>query len=107
MRLKNKIAIVTGGANGIGRATVEIFLQEGASVVIADRDIENGTALANTSKHALFVETDVSDDTSVANLITQTISHFGAIDILINNAGRAVSPPLQIQATMSGAKSWI
>ena len=87
MRLKNKIAIVTGGANGIGRATVEIFLQEGASVVIADRDIENGTALANTSEQALFVETDVSDDTSVANLITQTISHFGAIDILINNAG--------------------
>ena len=87
MRLKNKIAIVTGGANGIGRATVEIFLQEGASVVIADRDIENGTTLANTSQHALFVETDVSNDTSVASLVTQTISHFGGLDILVNNAG--------------------
>lgn len=87
MRLQNKIAIITGGANGIGRATVEIFLQEGASVVIADRDVESGTALASTSDQTLFVETDVSDDTSVANLIAQTISHFGAIDILVNNAG--------------------
>lgn len=87
MRLQNKIAIITGGANGIGRATVEIFLQEGASVVIADRDVKSGTALASTSDQTLFVETDVSDDASVANLISHTISHFGAIDILVNNAG--------------------
>jgi NAD(P)-dependent dehydrogenase (short-subunit alcohol dehydrogenase family) len=87
MRLKGKIAIVTGGANGIGRAAVEIFLREGASVVIADRDAENGRELASTSTCALFVETDVSSDTSVANLVTQTVAHFGGIDILINNAG--------------------
>lgn len=87
MRLQNKVAIVTGGANGIGRATVEIFLQEGASVVIADRDIQNGTQLAAQSDHALFIETDVSSDTSVANLIAQTVTHFGGLDILINNAG--------------------
>lgn len=87
MRLHNKIAIVTGGANGIGRATVEIFLQEGASVVIADRDTEKGPKLASTSDQALFIETDVSSDTSVANLIAQTVAHFGGVDILINNAG--------------------
>ena len=87
MRLQNKVAIVTGGANGIGRATVEIFLKEGAFVVIADRDIQNGTQLASQSDRALFVETDVSSDTSVANLIAQTITHFGGLDILINNAG--------------------
>jgi NAD(P)-dependent dehydrogenase (short-subunit alcohol dehydrogenase family) len=87
MRLLNKIAIVTGGANGIGRATVEIFLREGASVVIADRDRENGSSLAATSARALFVETDVSKDASVAGLIAQTVGHFGGLDILVNNAG--------------------
>jgi len=87
MRLENKIAIITGGANGIGRATVETFLREGASVVIADRDSKSGMALAETSARALFVETDVSSDTSVADLIAQTIAHFGGVDVLVNNAG--------------------
>ncbi len=87
MRLQNKIAIITGGANGIGRAAVEIFLKEGASVVISDRDVENGTMLARQHKKALFVETDVSSDASVDHLIVQTVQHFGGIDILINCAG--------------------
>lgn len=91
MRLKNKIAIVTGGANGIGRATVEIFLREGASVVIADRDTTTGTELASTSNRALFIETDVSNDTSVENLISKTVEHFKGLDILVNNAGVSIA----------------
>jgi meso-butanediol dehydrogenase / (S,S)-butanediol dehydrogenase / diacetyl reductase len=87
MRLENKIAIITGGANGIGRATVEIFLREGAAVVIADRDCKNGSALAETSTRALFVETDVSSDRSVADLVAKTVAHFGGVDALVNNAG--------------------
>lgn len=87
MRLENKVAIITGGANGIGRAAVEIFLREGAAVVIADRDTKNGAALAATAEKALFIETDVSSDPSVSTLITQTMAHFSAIDILVNNAG--------------------
>lgn len=87
MRLENKVAIITGGANGIGKATVEIFLKEGASVVIADRDTKQGQVLANTSERAYFVETDVSNDNAVAHLITKTVERFGGLDILINNAG--------------------
>ena len=79
MRLPSKVAIITGGANGIGRGTVEIFLRQGASVVIADRDTENGAQLASTSEHALFVEADVSNDASVARLIDKTVAHFGGV----------------------------
>ncbi|MBT4141381.1 MAG: glucose 1-dehydrogenase [Candidatus Latescibacteria bacterium] len=91
MRLENKIAIVTGGASGIGHATVEILLREGASVVIADRNVERGIKVASSSDRAYFVETDVSDDTSVSNLITKTVEHFEGIDILVNNAGVSIA----------------
>lgn len=87
MRLEHKVAIITGGANGIGRATVEIFLREGAAVVIADRDTKNGSALAAACERALFVETDVSSDASVESLVAQTVAHCAGVDILINNAG--------------------
>lgn len=87
MRLTNKVAIVTGGANGIGRATVEIFLSEGASVIVADRDIEKGTELAEKYDHAYFIETDVSNLDSISEMVTKTIEHFGGLDILVNNAG--------------------
>lgn len=87
MRLKNKVAIVTGGANGIGRAAVEIFLREGAFVAIADRDAEGGKALADTYEHAFFVETDVSSDASVTALVEQVVAHGDGLDILVNNAG--------------------
>ena len=93
MRLENKIAIITGGANGIGRATVEIFLREGAAVEIADRDCKNGSALAETSTRALFVETDVSSDRSVADLVAKTVAHFGGVDALVNNAAIRPSSP--------------
>ena len=91
MRLQGKTAIITGGANGIGRATVEAFLREGASVTIADRDTETGTALASQSGQALFIETDVSDDDAVARLVTGTLEHFGSLDTLVHCAGVGIA----------------
>lgn len=88
-RLENQVAIITGGANGIGRATVKRFLAEGAKVVIADFDEKAGTDLVNelNSKDALFVQLDVSNPKSVQHMVEKVIEQFGTIDILINNAG--------------------
>src|SRR5699024_5557317 len=90
MRLKGKIAIVTGGANGIGLASARRFLEEGAKVVIADFDSEKGSSRADELQahgDVHFIHVDVVDEASVTSLIEQTIELFGKIDILINNAG--------------------
>nr|XP_043637772.1 short-chain dehydrogenase reductase 2a [Erigeron canadensis] len=87
-RLEGKIAIVTGGAGGIGAATVTLFIKHGAKVVIADINDEFGLALASSlSPLATYVHCDVSIETEVQNLIDSTISRYGRIDILFNNAG--------------------
>lgn len=91
MRLKDKVAIVTGGANGIGRHTVLRFAGEGAKVVIADFNEEQGLkVLDEVRKHggaAIFVKVDVASAESAENMVKTTLDHFGKIDILINNAG--------------------
>lgn len=91
MRLKNRVAIVTGGANGIGRATVETFVREGARVVIADIDEKAGNQLAETLNSAAnsvrFIKTNMADRTSVEALVSATVKAFNRLDILINNAG--------------------
>ena len=90
-RLENKVAVVTGGANGIGEATSLLFGREGASVAIADRDVEAGEdcqrRIAAGSGEAVFVETDVSSDEGVAALIEETVRTCGGLDILVNCAG--------------------
>lgn len=87
MRLKDKVAIVTGGASGIGRATVELFVMEGAKVVIADTHLEKGGMLARQlGERALFVRADVSLPDNVQLLVDAAIHHFGGLDILFNNA---------------------
>src|SRR5262245_5780921 len=89
-RLKDKVAVVTGGGQGIGRATCELFADEGAAVVIAERNAETGAATAGAITRAggksLFVQTDVTDEKSIQQMVKQTVSAFGRINILVNNA---------------------
>jgi NAD(P)-dependent dehydrogenase (short-subunit alcohol dehydrogenase family) len=91
MRLRGKIAIVTGGGTGIGRACVELFAREGASVVVAEIDAAKGQesreAVARAGGSCLFVPTDVSNSESVKDAIDATIKAYGRIDVLYNNAG--------------------
>jgi NAD(P)-dependent dehydrogenase (short-subunit alcohol dehydrogenase family) len=91
MRLKSKVAIVAGGANGIGRATAVLFAREGARVVVADRDQAAGeecaTAIRSAGGEAIFVPTDVSDDADAAALVEKTWERYGSLSILINAAG--------------------
>ncbi|NLL42968.1 MAG: 3-oxoacyl-ACP reductase FabG [Firmicutes bacterium] len=91
MRLKDKVAIITGAANGIGAATAEIFAKEGAKVVVADFDQERGAQVAEqltkSGAEAFFCKVDVVDEENVQALMDKTLRRFGRIDILVNNAG--------------------
>jgi len=86
--LAGKVAIVTGGAGGIGRATAELFVEEGAQVVIADVNAAQGEALAATlGAAAAFKRTDVADADEVQELVDFAVEHFGGLDVMFNNAG--------------------
>ncbi len=89
MDLSNKVAIVTGGASGLGRATVERFLAAGAKVAILDLNVELGETLArDLGGQAIFCHVDVSDDAMIAAGIEKVMQSFGAIHICVNCAGR-------------------
>lgn len=91
MRLKNKVAIVTGGANGIGLAAVQRFTEEGAKVVIADYDETQGMQAEQMFRDAgsdvTFIQVDVANRTSVNEMVKQTLAVYQKVDILVNNAG--------------------
>lgn len=90
MKIANSIAVITGGASGLGRATVEKFVAEGAKVSIFDFNEEAGQALANELGDAvIFLKVNVADEQSVQEAIRQTVAHFGALHICINYAGIA------------------
>jgi NAD(P)-dependent dehydrogenase (short-subunit alcohol dehydrogenase family) len=95
MRLKNKIAIVTGAGAGIGRGIAERFGREGAAVVIAEIDAAAGDSAARSIRDAggdaLFVQTDASDETQVKSMVQKTIDRYGKIDVLCNNAAVLLS----------------
>lgn len=94
MLLEKKVAIVTGGARGIGYAIVRRFLAEGARVVLADIDDEAADAAAADLKslgEVISVACDVGERLDVRNLIAETIDAFGRIDVLVNNAGIVIS----------------
>jgi NAD(P)-dependent dehydrogenase (short-subunit alcohol dehydrogenase family) len=91
MRLKDKVAIITGGAHGMGEAEARLFAEEGAKVVIADVLVKEGEAVAadiSAGQHqARFVRTDVTLESDWQKLIAEAIAAFGRLDILVNNAG--------------------
>jgi NAD(P)-dependent dehydrogenase (short-subunit alcohol dehydrogenase family) len=92
MRLKNKVAIITGGGSGIGRATCQRFAEEGARVVVADVNQKGGketVALLPKGKGAFF-KADVSQEDQVKRLIKAAVKAFGKLDILVNNAAAFV-----------------
>ena len=91
-RLKDRIALVTGAASGIGKGIAIAFAREGANIVVADKSGEKQAAdvLAGIREHgrdSLFVQTDVSDERSVKRMAEAAIARFGRVDILVNNAG--------------------
>ena len=86
MRLKNKIAIVTGGGSGFGAGIVKKFIQEGAKVVVADINFENAKKVAMDTG-GFAVEVDVSNSLSFKNMVDKTLEKFGKIEIMVNNAG--------------------
>ena len=90
MRLDNKIAIVTGGGRGIGKAVALRFAEEGAKVVVDDVNDALGTAtvsaITDAGGEALFVNADVSNAADVHGLVTETVDTYGTVDILVNNA---------------------
>lgn len=86
--LAGKVAIVTGGASGLGQATVEKFIDEGARVLIADLDDQRGAELATRcGANARFKVVDVADAEQVSDLVATAVNEFGGLDIMVNNAG--------------------
>ena len=91
MRLENKVALISGGARGMGAAEAKLFAQEGAKVVIGDVLDEDGrqteAAINEVGSGCLFLHLDVTDEASWQQAVAETVSRFGKLDILVNNAG--------------------
>jgi len=94
MKLKDRVAIVTGGAMGIGKGIARVFLREGARVAIADVNRVEGekaaAELAAGNGEVIFIECDVSSEGSIRGMIEKTLAHFKALHVLVNNAGIGV-----------------
>ena len=94
MRLANKVAIITGAAQGIGEGIARVFVAEGARVVIADIKDEAGEAVAASLRRsggrAGFVHADVTSESDVRRLVERTVEEHGGLHIVVNNAGTAV-----------------
>src|SRR5258705_7617783 len=87
-RLDDKVAVITGGASGIGAATAELFVREGARVVIGDLQVELAEALvAKLGDSATFVRCDVSREDDVAALVHEATARWNRLDCMFNNAG--------------------
>jgi NAD(P)-dependent dehydrogenase (short-subunit alcohol dehydrogenase family) len=95
-KLDGKVAVITGGASGIGAAAVRLFVEEGCRVVIADVQDDRGTGLADElGKSAAYLHADVSQESDVSGAIAHALSRFGRLDCLYNNAGfGGVSGPI-------------
>jgi NAD(P)-dependent dehydrogenase (short-subunit alcohol dehydrogenase family) len=89
--LEDRVAIVTGGASGIGQETARLFAREGARIVICDRDDRSGAetvaAIQEVGGNASFIHADVTIEAEVDEVVRETLSTYGRLDILVNNAG--------------------
>jgi len=95
MTLKDKVAIVTGGGRGIGMAIAQTLAEKGANVALAARTLQEINAAAKRiGRKAFAVQTDITNEKSVQNLVRKTLAKFGGIDILINNAGTGFAKPI-------------
>ncbi|MCG9129661.1 SDR family oxidoreductase [Candidatus Poribacteria bacterium] len=98
MKLENRIAIITGGGRGIGRATALSFANEGANVVLAARTEKEIDSVAkeiiDMGRQALPIVTDVHVKSDVISMVNKTLKTFGKVDILVNNAGVAIHNPI-------------
>lgn len=91
--LQDKVAIVTGGTSGIGLATVERFVAEGAKVAIADIQDDQGQEVAKRLGDSVaYVHADVTDESAIENLVKATVERFGRLDVMYNNAGAQGDP---------------
>lgn len=97
LRLKDKVAIITGSTSGIGEETAKLFANEGASVVIVGRRQDRGEKVVETIRqnggNAIFVKTDVTKNEDLKNMVDKTLAIFQQVDILVNNAGRIIQKP--------------
>src|SRR4051794_23387498 len=90
-KLQNKVAVITGGASGIGAATAKLFVEEGAKVVLVDLNEEKGKTFEAELKaqngEALFVKANITIEEEVQNIFKEAVDSFGKVDIVFNNAG--------------------
>src|SRR5262245_39102937 len=111
MKLQNKVAVITGGAQGIGAAIATRFAQEGATVVIADVNEEKSklvvVQLKATGTEAIYVLCDVSNPEQVEGLFNKTLERFGRLDILVNNAALVHHPDSNKNFLELSAKAWL
>ncbi|MBV0895347.1 SDR family NAD(P)-dependent oxidoreductase [Microbacterium sp. NC79] len=98
MRLENKVAIVTGGAGGIGQGIVKKFLDEGAKVLVVDviPQADGDTLIAElaTGRGAAYLQKDISVEANAAAIIAKALEHFGKLDVLVNNAHASKQAPI-------------
>jgi NAD(P)-dependent dehydrogenase (short-subunit alcohol dehydrogenase family) len=102
-RLDAKVAVITGAASGIGRASARRFASEGASVVVVDLADDPGESLA-AEIGGLYVHADVTDAAQVESMYDRAVDHFGGLDVCFNNAG--ISPPDDDSILETGIEAW-
>ena len=104
-RLTDKVAVISGGTSGIGEATVELFVQEGAQVVFSGRSIEKGKAIAERTG-AVYFQADVMSEEDIKGTIQAATDHFGGLDILFNNAGGSTKGPVETVTAAEIEYAW-
>ena len=105
-RLENKVAIVTGGTSGIGAEVCRTFGANGAKVVVAGRNIERGEKVVAdilaAGGEACFIQTDITKEADITNLVEKAVEKYGKLDVMVNNAGITVPTPL----VSTSAETW-